>query len=57
MCAGRRPLIEEVLRAEPGPWRVELLRHLLAVELAYRRRGGEAPGSMSTARDSHSSPR
>jgi tRNA A-37 threonylcarbamoyl transferase component Bud32 len=41
--AGRRPRIEEVLEAEPEAWRPELLRHLLAVELAYRRRAGEAP--------------
>jgi serine/threonine-protein kinase len=39
--AGRRPRIEEVLEAEAEPWRPELLRHLLAVELAYRRRGEE----------------
>lgn len=42
-AAGRRPRIEQVLEAEPGPWRPELLRHLLAVELAYRRRAGEVP--------------
>src|SRR5262249_22538570 len=33
----------EVLAAEPGPWQPDLLRHLLAVELAYRIRGGEHP--------------
>src|SRR5262245_10277969 len=41
--AGRRPRIEAFLADEPGPWRPELLRRLLAVELAYRRRGGECP--------------
>jgi serine/threonine-protein kinase len=41
--AGCRPPIEQALEAEPGPWRPELLRHLLAVELAYRRRAGEIP--------------
>jgi serine/threonine-protein kinase len=40
--AGRRPRIEELLEAEPEAWRPELLRHLFAVELAYRRRAGEA---------------
>src|SRR5262245_28182953 len=42
--AGRRPRIEEVLETEPEPWRPELLKHLLAVELACRRGGGEEPG-------------
>jgi tetratricopeptide (TPR) repeat protein/predicted Ser/Thr protein kinase len=41
--AGRRPRIEEVLEAEPGPWRSGLLRQLLGVEVAYRRLEGETP--------------
>src|SRR5262245_26723006 len=41
--SGRRPRIEEVLEAGPGPWRSERLRQLLGVELAYRRRGGQTP--------------
>src|SRR3954468_17402944 len=40
--AGRRPPVEEVLEAEPA-WRIELLGHLLAVELSCRRRRGERP--------------
>ncbi|WZP00295.1 hypothetical protein EP7_001924 [Isosphaeraceae bacterium EP7] len=41
--AGRRPRIEEYLEAESSPWRPESLRQLLAVELAYRRRGCDRP--------------
>ncbi|HEX8202723.1 MAG TPA: serine/threonine-protein kinase, partial [Isosphaeraceae bacterium] len=41
--AGHRPRIEDDLRAVPAPGRAELLRQLLAVELAYRARGGEQP--------------
>ncbi|HEX8203144.1 MAG TPA: serine/threonine-protein kinase, partial [Isosphaeraceae bacterium] len=39
--AGLRPRIEEALAAEPRDWHPELLRCLLAVELAYRARRGE----------------
>jgi hypothetical protein len=42
--AGRRPRPEDHLGAAAGPERPVLLRELLAVELAYRRREGEAPG-------------
>jgi eukaryotic-like serine/threonine-protein kinase len=41
--AGLGPRIEEVLEAQPGPWQSELLRQLLAVELAYRSRTCETP--------------
>ncbi len=40
---GRRPAIEEELRGIPGPARPGLLRDLLVLELAYRRRAGERP--------------
>jgi serine/threonine-protein kinase len=41
--SGHRPHIEEALDAEPGALRSELLGHLVAVELAYRRGAGEMP--------------
>ena len=41
--AGRRPRIEDDLGEVPEPVRAELLRGLLGVELAYRRRNGERP--------------
>jgi serine/threonine protein kinase len=41
--AGDRPRIEEALPKGHDSYLPELLRHLLMVELAYRRRGGEAP--------------
>jgi len=39
--AGRNPRIENYLGAVPEAGRAELLRHLLALELLYRRRHGE----------------
>jgi serine/threonine-protein kinase len=41
--AGRRPRIEDVVALEAEPGRSVLLRELLAVELAARRRAGEVP--------------
>ena len=41
--AGRRPRIEDYLAGVPGPGRPALLRELLELELAYRRKGGERP--------------
>src|SRR5262245_28080775 len=42
--AGRRPRIEAgPVVEDPGPWRSAPLYHLLKVELAYRRLGGEGP--------------
>ncbi len=41
--AGRRPRIEDELAALPPASRPVLLRVLLELELAYRRRGGELP--------------
>jgi eukaryotic-like serine/threonine-protein kinase len=41
--AGERPQLEDHLGAVAGSGRAELLRHLLAVELAYRNRLGEHP--------------
>ena len=41
--AGRRPSIEEFLGEVAGPERQALLRELLALDLAYRGRGGEPP--------------
>jgi serine/threonine-protein kinase len=40
---GRRPRIEDDLHAVPPPARSGLLRDLLVLELAYRRRTGERP--------------
>jgi serine/threonine-protein kinase len=40
---GKRPEIEAYLGQAPGPARVLLLRELLGLELAYRRRRGETP--------------
>ena len=41
---GRRPAIEEELRGIPRRWAAAgLLRDLLVLELAYRRRAGEQP--------------
>src|SRR5262245_55546963 len=42
-AAGRRPCLEEFLEDGPVTWREELLRGLLAVELAYRRGALETP--------------
>ncbi|MBV8234093.1 MAG: protein kinase [Acidimicrobiia bacterium] len=41
--AGRRPRLEDHLGATAEPERSALLRELLALELAYRRRSGEQP--------------
>ena len=41
--AGRRPSIEDSVGEVAGPERRALLRELLALDLAYRRRGGEPP--------------
>jgi serine/threonine protein kinase len=41
--AGRRPRIEDYLNDVPEPERSHLLRELLALELVYRRQGGERP--------------
>jgi len=41
---GKRPRIEDETLAVPEPGRSELLRELLVLELAYRRRAGEGPG-------------
>jgi tRNA A-37 threonylcarbamoyl transferase component Bud32 len=41
--AGRRPRLEDFLAEAEGPDRPALLRELLALDLAYRLRGGEAP--------------
>ncbi|HEX8200324.1 MAG TPA: protein kinase, partial [Isosphaeraceae bacterium] len=41
--AGHRPRIEDHLGAVPAPGRAALLRHLLAVDVAYRTRRGERP--------------
>jgi serine/threonine protein kinase/formylglycine-generating enzyme required for sulfatase activity len=41
--AGRRPRLEDYLDAVPEPERSDLFRELLFLELAYRRRSGEAP--------------
>jgi WD40 repeat protein len=41
--AGERPRLEPYLDGWDGPARALLLRELLTLEVAYRRRGGEAP--------------
>ena len=41
--AGRRPSIEQFLAAAPAAVRNELLRELLELEVAYRKRAGESP--------------
>src|SRR4051812_29441271 len=42
-AAGRRPRLEGALAGVPGPGRPELLRELLKLELAYRRKALEWP--------------
>src|SRR5262249_36022077 len=42
-AAGKRPRLEHYLASAPGPARRGLLHELLALELAYRYREGEAP--------------
>lgn len=41
--SGQRPSIEQYLVKAPAQVRKELLRELLALDIAYRRRGGEQP--------------
>ena len=41
--AGTRPRLEEYLKNTSEPERTALLRELILVELAYRRRKGEKP--------------
>jgi WD40 repeat protein len=41
--AGDRPRLEDYLAAAPEPLRSALLRELLALELAYRKKNGERP--------------
>ena len=41
--AGERPRIEDRLAGVTGPERILLVRELLAVELHWRRKGGEQP--------------
>ncbi len=41
--AGERPRIEDYLAQAPPAWAAELLRELLAMEIALRLRGGERP--------------
>jgi hypothetical protein len=41
--SGRRPCIEDFLDTVPEPGRLDLLHHLLVVELQYRLRSGERP--------------
>src|SRR5262245_49009686 len=43
--AGGRPRIEDHLAEVTGPERTALIRELLAVELHWRRRGGERPAA------------
>jgi serine/threonine-protein kinase len=42
-AAGPRPRIEDYLAEAPEPGRAALLRELIALEIAYRRRAGEQP--------------
>ena len=41
--AGERPVLDDFLSAIPPEGRPALFRDLLALELVYRRRGGERP--------------
>ena len=42
-CAGQNPLIEDTIQGVNEPLRSQLLRELVALEVAYRRQSGETP--------------